>query len=653
MNKLTITKQFYPEIQGLRAIAILAVIVFHFGGTILPGGYIGVDMFFVISGFLITKMIVHEVNLGTFSLARFYKNRVVRLLPNLFLMITATVVISYFVLRPYDFFQYAKSLQFSAIYLTNMVFARQQGYFDMSRDVKPLLHTWSLSIEEQFYLIFPLLIILLFKLKAHRITVLMCIALASLWVRFNYVQQHLPTESFFSFAGRAWEFIVGALIVVMPTTLKAKLSGNNSLSLVALMLISAALLFLDEGIPYASLLLIAPCLATAMLIVSSSNTLASRWLSGKALTFIGAISYSLYLWHWPLMVWFHNVDYGLPVAIQNSMLVILTIVISYLAWKYVEEPFRKNRDKFSGKWVGLTTLGFALFCGSVGGYIYAKAGMEYRFPSYVQVKENLAAFNFKAVTGKPIKPMPNCSSDASAQEILQSCIFGDLHSNNQFLVLGDSHAAVWYPTFQVAAETKHWKGVLVSLAGCPPIFGISSFDGAKNICKAGFDQRMGELIESKQFKKVFLVAFWSMYSEGEPTKRPNHFISDAERTAYDAATSKQVMTQHLSETIRRLNENDIEVVIVHTVPTLPKRIQDLPENFTQPLVGVNQRNQFMTDFVSQKRTVLQLSSVDPTTVLCDSTHCKTRIRGNVLYSDNNHISPAAAAELVKIIEPAL
>jgi peptidoglycan/LPS O-acetylase OafA/YrhL len=172
----TINKQFYPEVQGLRALSIIAVILFHFGIDTLPGGYIGVDVFFVISGFVITTMIRYEIERGSFSLVRFYKNRVVRLLPNLFLMLIATVCISYFVLQPYDFFQYAKSLQFSAVYLTNMVFARQQGYFDMSRDDKPLLHTWSLSIEEQFYLIFPLLLILLYKFKAHRIGILLAIA---------------------------------------------------------------------------------------------------------------------------------------------------------------------------------------------------------------------------------------------------------------------------------------------------------------------------------------------------------------------------------------------------------------------------------------------------------------------------------------------
>ncbi|MBI3479831.1 MAG: acyltransferase, partial [Nitrosomonadales bacterium] len=188
----SIAKTFYPEIQGIRAVSILAVILFHFGIGHLPGGYIGVDMFFVISGYLISKLIITEIEAGRFSLAKFYKNRVVRLLPNLFLMIVASVAISYAVLRPHDFFQYAKSLQFSPVYLTNMVFARQQGYFDLSRDTKPLLHTWSLSIEEQFYLLFPLLLILLYKLKYHRLFVLVLIALASLWVRYWYIAHDLP-----------------------------------------------------------------------------------------------------------------------------------------------------------------------------------------------------------------------------------------------------------------------------------------------------------------------------------------------------------------------------------------------------------------------------------------------------------------------------
>ncbi len=643
-----IAKQFYPEIQGIRAISIIAVILFHFGLHALPGGYIGVDMFFVISGFLITRMITWEIGRGTFSTARFYKNRVVRLLPNLFLMTVASAIISYFVLKPYDFFQYGKSLQFSAIYLTNMVFARQQGYFDMSRDTKPLLHTWSLSIEEQFYLIFPVFLILLYKLKAHRIAVLVLIGLASLWVRFNYIQQHLPTEGFFSFAGRIWEFVAGALTALMSASLREKLANNEALALLCMVLIAASLLFLDES--HSALLLVIPCLATAMFIASSQGTRTGRWVSGKFLVFIGGLSYSLYLWHWPLIVWFHNADYQLNRYTRTVILILLTGTLSYLAWKYVEEPCRQNREKFSGRFVAGLTLCFATFCVAVGGYVYAKGGMENRFPNWVKAKNNLAAFDFKAATGIEINYPANCLIGDDPKAILSHCSFGDKHSENRFLVLGDSHTAAWYPAFQAAAEAKHAQGTLVTLPGCPPLFGISSLDGAKDICAQGFDRRISALIAAKVFKKVFLVASWSMYTEGDPNNQPNHFISDAETVSHDSASSKRVIAKHLQETIRRMKENNIEVVIVHSVPVLPRVIQNLPDDFTQPLADFQRQNQFMEDFMRQHPGAV---SIDPGSVFCDVQICKTRSNGNILYTDNNHISPAGASLLIGMIAKAL
>ncbi|MGZ8257361.1 MAG: acyltransferase family protein, partial [Gallionella sp.] len=476
-NMPALDKKFYPEIQGLRAVAIIAVILFHFGWQTLAGGYIGVDIFFVISGFLITQMISVELARGTFNIRRFYKNRVMRLLPNLFLMIIASVVISYFVLKPYDFFQYAKSLQFSAVYLTNMVFARQQGYFDMSREAKPLLHTWSLSIEEQFYLIFPLLLIALFKFKQHRMVILSVIAVASFWARYQYQQNNLPTEGFFSFAGRVWEFVIGALIVFLPAPIKARLANQSGIALASFAVIIASLIFLDESIQYASSLLIIPCFATALIILSSGTHFTEKLLSTRALVFIGGLSYSLYLWHWPLLVWLHNSDFAGSHALQISVLFLLTLAISYLAWRYVEEPFRKNRERFSGRQVGLMTLTFGIFCVSIGGYIYAQSGMENRFPNWVKVKNNLDSFDFKAATGTTLQYPANCTIGDDPQAILQHCAFGDLASKQRFLVVGDSHVAAWYPAFQVAAEARHVQGVFATQPGCPPLFDIHSLDG--------------------------------------------------------------------------------------------------------------------------------------------------------------------------------
>jgi peptidoglycan/LPS O-acetylase OafA/YrhL len=646
------TKPFYPAIQGLRALSIIAVIVFHFQSNWLIGGYVGVDLFFVISGFLITSMIERDLGTGSFSIASFYKNRVARLLPNLFAMIVATIIIGYLVLRPYDFFQYAKSLQFSAIYLTNMVFAKQQGYFDMSRDVKPLLHTWSLSIEEQFYVLFPLLMILLFKFRKYRLLALMMLAIASFAMRWRYTQQELPSEGFFSFFGRVWEFIVGAAIVYLPQAWRTKLAQQPAIFWLGMCVIAVSLIGLDEGLPYSGLLLLAPCLATALIIIQNESLLATQWLGARSLVFIGGMSYSLYLWHWPLMVWFHQSDFAFSSDLQNLLLVITTIAISYLAWRYIEEPFRQNKHKYSGKVIAVTVTFFGLFCASAGGYIYAQSGMEFRFPNYTVVAKNLASFNFKAQTGITLTALPQCSSDASASAIIQNCAFGDLQAKQRFLVLGDSHAGSWYPAFDAAAQREHWQGTQVSLPGCPPLLGIQSWDGGKNICRAHFDERLKEILAAQSFQKVFLVAFWSMYSEGE-SRRPHHFISNTTTTSHDASASKQVMATHLKETIRYLNARGIEVVIVHTVPTLPKRIQDLPDDYSQARTDVDARHRFMKETIDPAQTAGSLSTLDAASVLCTQAICPTRVNGYVMYSDNNHISLATATHLIPLVQSAL
>ena len=191
------------------------------------------------------------------------------------------------------------------------------------------------------------------------------------------------------------------------------------------------------------------------------------------------------------------------------------------------------------------------------------------------------------------------------------------------------------------------------LPGCPPLFGIASYNGAKDICIEGFDSHIGKLLKAQRFKKVFLVAHWSMYSEGEPEKQPNHFISDMTTRSYDAGSSKVVLARALEGTIKRFNEQGAQVVIVHSVPVLPKVIQSLPEDFTTPLSAYQLQNRFMTDFVQEHQDRLSLTSIDPTGAFCPDTVCISRADGNVLYSDNNHISAAGAARLIGVVGAAL
>lgn len=654
IQKVQINKSpLIQEIQGLRGISILAVMLFHFGVSALPGGYTGVDMFFVISGFVITRLIYNEHAAQTFTLGRFYKNRVVRLLPNLLAMILATIVISYFVLRSYDFFQYAKSLQFSGVYLTNMVFARQQGYFDPSREVKPLLHTWSLSIEEQFYLFFPLLLILLFKLRHYKFRILVFLLLISFAEKYWSIE-HDAINSFFSFPGRIWEFMIGALTALAPGHIKERLKSNAPLSWAALLLIALSFLLLDEKLPYAGLLVGLPCLGTAILIFSSAGTPVGALLSSGVLVFLGAMSYSLYLWHWPILVLLRNSDLQLSLWQQLPVLLAATALVSWLTWRYIETPFHLNKNIFRGKQVALVTVTFTVFCGVAGGYIYSNRGFENRFPEWVSVRENLDGYNFEKATGVKTNPLVPCLLKGTESSHIASCaLFGKARGQHGMLILGDSHVSAWYPAFDMVAQQKNIQGIYASLPGCPPLFGVHSDDLGRNMCEKDLELKVVNLLDSYPIQTVYLIANWAMYSEGNYMngilQRPTHFISNEQAESLDAASSKAVMESALAKTVAFFRQRNIEVVIVLGVPILPRAIQDLPVDYTMPLVEYHKQNSFMENMAEKMREIDGVRTIKPSVYLCAGETCLTRKDGNVLYKDNNHISPAGAAFLAPLI----
>lgn len=644
------------EIQGLRGISILAVMLFHFGGIPLPGGYAGVDMFFVISGYVITQLIIREHQAGVFTLGRFYKNRVIRLLPNLFLMIAASVAIAYALLKPYDFMQFGKSLQFTAVYLTNMVFARQQGYFDLSREVKPLLHTWSLSIEEQFYLFFPLLLILLWRFHYRRWIIFGGLLLASLGWKV-WVTEQDAIAGFFSFPGRIWEFMIGALAAQAPVAFRQRVGQNEALSVLSIIVVLATFIFLDERIAYSGLWVGGACLATAILILSSRGTRTGQLLSGKQLVFIGALSYSLYLWHWPLLVMLRNIEQEIPILLQLPILAALTFVVAYLAWRFVEAPLHHNKNRYTGKQVGAVLAVFFVFVVAVGGYVYAKAGMEERFPHWVKVRQNLQAFDFAKAVGRPLMPLADCNLPGPANQSLSSCaMFGDKQAKEKFLVIGDSHVGVWYPAFDYAARETHRMGIYSSLPGCPPILGVHSIDVDKNICETDVENKLAQLIAHFQdIKTVYLIAHWDMYAEGHRIKgvlqRPSMLVSDDEIESFEAAQSKRVIERAFRRTAEFYRQRGIKVVVVFDVPTLPVPIQSLPDDYVVSLETYQAQGRFMRDMIERlKGEGLQVQGVDPGVILCETGSCQTKSGDNYLYQDDNHISAAGAAKLSKFVK---
>tara|TARA_B100000700_G_C15040292_1_gene854979 strand:+ start:205 stop:2172 length:1968 start_codon:yes stop_codon:yes gene_type:complete len=351
--------KYRPEIDGLRALAVLPVILFHAGYNNFEGGYVGVDIFFVISGYLISSIIIYEVELGKFSLKNFYERRARRILPALFSVILISAPFAWFILLPADLELFNNSAFSALTFWSNYIFYFEIDYFETSSRLKPLLHTWSLSIEEQFYIIFPILLLFFFKFKKkYFIIFISIIAILSLFVAqwggnlkltYPFIEKEIlffnqsSLTNFFLPFGRIWELIIGILISFYIKKNGQPNYYNQIFSLIGIVLILYSIFTFTKETNYPSFQTLFPTVGTALIIIfTNKNTLAFKLFSQKILVFFGLISYSAYLYHYPI---FTFVEYSNFIEFNNLnkiFLIFLTFILSYLSWKFIEKPFRKK-----------------------------------------------------------------------------------------------------------------------------------------------------------------------------------------------------------------------------------------------------------------------------------------------------------------------
>ncbi len=337
--------KYRPDIDGLRSVAILPVVATHVG-ILLHGGFVGVDVFFVISGFLITKLIWGETLDGSFSIANFYLRRIVRILPALFVMIAACLVVGFFILYPIDYSDLSKSAIAALLSLSNVYFWSVAGYFTDGAKLKPLLHTWSLGVEEQFYVLFPIILTLLAR-YAKRFAV----AIVALIVVASFVLSCLqlpgdPRSTFYLLPARAWELGVGALLAMYPLSIARRPVVQQVAATLGLALIAGAVLLYTDRTPFPGPAALPPVLGAALIIWAGGTNAERPWvnrlLSWAPIVFIGQISYSLYLWHWPVLTVARIVGELTPAG--KVGVVALSFVLAVLSWRFVERPFRKLRS---------------------------------------------------------------------------------------------------------------------------------------------------------------------------------------------------------------------------------------------------------------------------------------------------------------------
>jgi peptidoglycan/LPS O-acetylase OafA/YrhL len=519
-----VRRAYREDIDWLRAIAVLAVVAFHFEAPAVFGGFVGVDIFFVISGYLITGIIQSEVKSGTFSFAQFYERRVRRLLPALYAMVALTAIPSFHYLLTSERAEFFRSVAAVVTFTSNFFFWFQTGYFDHAAVEKPLLHTWSLAVEEQFYLALPLLLWGLLRLARGRNVLPLAIGvlgLASFALSIWLMRTDRSANAFFMSPPRAWEFLVGGLIAtpgfpVLRHALALKIARG-----IALVLIAIPIFSLRQGPGFPGFNALTPCIGAAMFIWSGIGvpTLKRNPYSPlNAAKFFGQISYSLYLWHWPLFTFARFSKSSLVLdAGDKIVLFVLTVLISYLSWRFVEQPFRKGTlsptRRAAFRIAGCATV--VLLAGSVGGIVLS------RTPSDAdRIALQLESYN--AYNYQPLYRFGSCFAPASG--VFDNSCLGFLPDKTNVLLWGDSLAAHYFHGLAKTTDPQTINILQATQAACMPTFNAAAQGNAP--CRS-FAGQMDAFFRDHRPSLVILSADWLEYS------RPPRFdgmIADLRQT---------------------------------------------------------------------------------------------------------------------------
>ncbi|MFP1031840.1 acyltransferase family protein [Acinetobacter baumannii] len=372
---------YRKDIDGLRTLAVLPVIFFHAGLGIFSGGFVGVDIFFVISGYLITTIILEELKNDKFSIITFYDRRARRILPALFAVMLFCLICGYFTMMPDEYKNLGQSLVATSFFSNNVLLALTTGYWDLVSEFKPLLHTWSLGVEEQYYIIIPLLLLLAWKFFKNKILLMFSLIFISSFVFANWFVNVSPNVAFYILPTRAWEIALGGIVAVLLNRNLIKnenFATNNILSLLGLILICISIFAFDSSVLSPSYYLLIPTIGTSLIIIfSTEKTIAYRILSIKPIVFIGLLSYSLYLWHQPIFAFLRIYSIEEPNTSTFLYSIILIFAISYLSLKYIEAPFR-NKNIISRKFIFTFAFIGSLFFVSSGLYLNKNYGIPSR-----------------------------------------------------------------------------------------------------------------------------------------------------------------------------------------------------------------------------------------------------------------------------------
>jgi peptidoglycan/LPS O-acetylase OafA/YrhL len=637
---------FRKDIQGLRAVAVLLVIIFHADIPTVHGGYIGVDVFFVISGYLITSLLFNEIVInGSINFKQFYARRIRRILPLSVCVTLITLIVFAFFISPWELKELSKTSLLTSFFSSNIWFIVQvTDYFGAETESNPLLHTWSLAVEEQFYFLWPALLALLpliSKTKRVWMWSLISVLIVSLGA-FLFLYYHNQPLAFFSMPTRAWQFSAGALICFAPSLKDKSISFLNLISGTGLLFILTTALTIGAGFDGNPLWALVPTFGAALIIWAGLHhqTFAiARILSTPLLVFIGRLSFSLYLWHWPVIVFFKLNSINLePEDIVLALLV--TFLLSWWSYRFIESPFRKHKLLNTTKRSLLFGCCLILvgLCSSLSYYYYAKFSLM----SPAQSRIESTQFASKAVE--------SCVTSITDTQLVE-CELGEVQSNKVVTVLGDSKAQQWLPVLDELGVKHGWKIIVLVKSGCSPAF-INPYlvylGREYHECNTWRKSALDKLLEVQP--ELVVVSHYSGYSISElGTKR--------DATKADYLTGYELLNQQLLSL-------DTKLLFIRDNPQFPISIPKClsravgAEGLIDELCVFSEVDVEFRKFVfdaakSVFDTKAAAQFLDLTPFYCEQRRCPSFKHNIVRYTDRHHLSYDFTKQLSPIIEDRL
>lgn len=621
------TVDYRPDIDGLRAVAVFSVVFYHYGARWLPGGFTGVDVFFVISGYIITFHSLNRMELGTFSIFDFYLRRIKRIMPPMILMVLAVLIFGWFYLMPSEYTELAKSASYAVLGLGNIYFYRNTGYFDQAAENQPLLHTWSLGVEEQFYLLWPLLLWVGLPLVASRRSFRVALAAAVLFA-FAYAVWRTNTSSkaaFYLPHPRAWELGLGALVAFMPRIESYRL--GEVLSVAGLALVGWSILALSPSDTFPGINAAYACVGSALLIWPKEyNTLTGQLLSIAPLQKAGLISYGVYLWHWPLIVFYRHLALEQPGLAPAVALFLVVVAISYLSYRFIERPIIRSRRRVARS---ISASACAVF--GAGLMIYHSEGVPARLTAQVLAYASGADdYNQRR---------PECHrTDEFNPPLYKSCIYGHGNSPPAFAIWSDSHGVEIGEALGERLATRGQSLLSLTYSSCPPSLNFRA--PLQKGCEAFTAKVIGFLAQNSDIQTVFLAAYYEFYLTSGADHEFNKGFSAAVSAL--AATGKKIIIIASNPELPGVSipQGAARLAMVGMADTLAVTVE---EHRARSSAARN-----LLDHLAA--TYENVSIFDPADILCRDGRCALVADGRPLLFDDNHLSRTGAAMLVKAMD---